>query len=333
MDGRTLMEIMQSPNFAMWGPAEQAFNTTQEKAKADLATTLGLEQRNQAMHPLEMAGKDAVTRLNNSTAAMNEDVLRRRIPAEDERKAALQASIAKMDDTSRAQMKAQVVRNMQLAAMMEKNGGMLPQGFNLSPEEMQIFQPKNLKNIIAHGQAFLEMDPEEISKRRRAAEAEKLAKIRGQVQMDVKGTPSAGGNTKPPAPAPGSNEAIVADLAKFKEARQALQRLKIWYPQMTPEQKQQWLPVIASLKKQAENEPLLPGQGKVDPVATANDPKGGVAAKPAIDLGGAPGAVANRPQRQQPAVNPKDITPENIAFTAKELGISEEEVKKRLGIK
>jgi len=304
-----------------------------QKQEADLATTLGLEQRNQAMHPAELAGKQAVTRLNNSTAAMNEDVLSRRIPAEDERKAALQASIAKMDDTSRAQMKAQVVRNMQLAAMMEKNGGMLPQGFNLSPEEMQIFQPKNLKNIIAHGQAFLEMDPEEISKRWAAAAAEKLAKIRGQGQMDVKGTPSAGGNTKPPAPAPGSNEAIVADLAKFKEARQALQRLKIWYPQMTPEQKQQWLPVIASLKKQAENEPLLPGQGKVDPVATANDPKGGVAAKPAIDLGGAPGAVANRPQRQQPAVNPKDITPENIAFTAKELGISEEEVKKRLGIK
>jgi hypothetical protein len=184
---------MQSPNFAMWGPAEQAFNTTQEKAKADLATTLGLEQRNQEMHPLEKESKRQAARMSGGQADIYADTLARRIPAEDERKAALQASIAKMDDTSRAQMKAQVVRNMQLAAMMEKNGGMLPQGFNLSPEEMQIFQPKNLKNIIAHGQAFLEMDPEEISKRRRAAEAEKLAKIRGQVQMDVKGTPSAGG--------------------------------------------------------------------------------------------------------------------------------------------
>lgn len=333
MDGRTLMEIMQSPNFSMWGPAEQAFKTGQQKQQADLATTLGLEQRNQAMHPAELAGKEAVTRLNNSTAAMNEDVLSRRIPAKDERKAALQASIATMDDTSRAQMKAQVVRNMQLAAMMEKNGGQLPQGFNLSPEEMQIFTPKNLKNIIAHGQAFMEMDPEWIAERKKAQEAQALAKVRTDGQVAVKTTAGAGGSTKPPAPAPGSNEAIIADLQKFKEARQALQRLKIWYPQMTPEQKQQWLPVIASLKKQAENEPLLPGQGKLDPVATANDPKGGVAAKPAIDLGGAPAAVANRPQRQQPTVNPKDITPENIAFTAKELGISEEEVKKRLGIK
>ena len=333
MDGRTLMDIMQSPNFAMWGPAEQAFNTTQEKAKADLATTLGLEQRNQAMHPVELAGKQAVTRLNNSTAAMNEDALASNIPAAQRQKQRLQESLSKMDDVTRTQLKARVIHNLQLANAMKKNKGQLPEGFSLSPEEAPYFTPDKLDAHIAYGQAFMEMDPEEISKRQSAAAAERLAKIRGQVQMDVKATPGAGGNTKPPAPAPGSNEAIVADLAKFKEARQALQRLKIWYPQMTPEQKQQWLPVIASLKKQAENEPLLPGQGKVDPVATANDPKGGVAAKPAIDLGGAPGAVANRPQRQQPAVNPKDITPENIAFTAKELGISEEEVKKRLGIK
>ena len=162
-----------------------------QKQEADLATTLGLEQRNQAMHPAELAGKQAVTRLNNSTAAMNEDGLRRKIPAEDERKAALQASIAKMDDTSRAQMKAQVVRNMQLAAMMEKNGGQLPQGFNLSPEEMQIFQPKNLKNIIAHGQAFLEMDPDWLAERKKAEEARRLEGIKAQGRVELKTTPTA----------------------------------------------------------------------------------------------------------------------------------------------
>mgnify|MGYP000644461700 FL=1 len=162
-----------------------------QKQEADLATTLGLEQRNQAMHPAELAGKQAVTRLNNSTAAMNEDGLRRKIPAEDERKAALQASIAKMDDTSRAQMKAQVVRNMQLAAMMEKNGGQLPQGFNLSPEEMQIFTPKNLKNIIAHGQAFLEMDPDWLAERKKAEEARRLEGIKAQGRVELKTTPTA----------------------------------------------------------------------------------------------------------------------------------------------
>ena len=333
MDARSLQELWQGPSPFLAQMGKSAFDLAQQKQQADLATTLGLEQRNQAMHPLEMESKRQAARMSGGQADIYADTLARKIPVEDERKAALQKSIAGMDDTSRAQMKAQVVRNMQLAAMMEKNGGQLPQGFNLSPEEMQIFTPKNLKNIIAHGQAFLEMDPDWLAERKKAEEARRLEGIKAQGRVELKTTPGAGGNTKPPAPAPGSNEAIVADLSKFKEARQALQRLKIWYPQMTPEQKQQWLPVIASLKKQAENEPLLPGQGKVDPVATANDPKGGVAAKPAIDLGGAPGAVANRPQRQQPAVNPKDITPENIAFTAKELGISEEEVKKRLGIK
>lgn len=333
MDARSLQELWQGPSPFLAQMGKGAFDLAQEKQQADLATTLGLEQRNQAMHPAELAGKQAGTRLNNSTAAMNEDVLASNIPIAQRQKQRLQESLSKMDDVTRTQLKARVIHNLQLANAMKKNKGQLPEGFSLSPEEAPYFTPDKLDAHIAYGQAFMEMDPEEISKRQRAAEAEKLAEIRGQVQMDVKGTPSAGGSPKPPAPAPGSNEAIVADLSKFKEARQALQRLKIWYPQMTPEQKQQWLPVIASLKKQAENEPLLPGQGKVDPVATANNPNGGIAAKPAIDLGGAPAAVTNRPQRQQPTVNPKDITPENIAFTAKELGISEEEVKKRLGIK
>ena len=191
MDARSLQELWQGPSPFLAQMGKGAFDLAQQKQEADLATTLGLEQRNQAMHPAELAGKQAVTRLNNSTAAMNEDGLRRRIPAEDERKAALQASIAKMDDTSRAQMKAQVVRNMQLAAMMEKNGGQLPQGFNLSPEEMQIFTPKNLKNIIAHGQAFLEMDPDWLAERKKAEEARRLEGIKAQGRVELKTTPTA----------------------------------------------------------------------------------------------------------------------------------------------
>jgi len=80
---------------------------------------------------------------------------------------------------------------MQLAAMMEKNGGMLPQGFNLSPEEMQIFQPKNLKNIIAHGQAFLEMDPDWLAERKKAEEARRLEGIKAQGRVELKTTPTA----------------------------------------------------------------------------------------------------------------------------------------------
>ena len=266
-----------------------------QKQEADLATTLGLEQRNQAMHPAELAGKQAVTRLNNSTAAMNEDGLRRRIPAEDERKAALQASIAKMDDTSRAQMKAQVVRNMQLAAMMEKNGGMLPQGFNLSPEEMQIFTPKNLKNIIAHGQAFLEMDPEEISKRQRAAEAEKLAKIRGQVQMDVKGTPSAGGGGGS-APKPAKNpQELMTEYTRLANAAKPGSEEQKHYLALAGAEWQK-LQLLAILKAQA------PQGGQVDRVATANDPADGVVGRPMP-------ATSPMPTGNNPAVAPSQGSP------------------------
>ena len=232
-----------------------------QKQEADLATTLGLEQRNQAMHPVELAGKQAVTRLNNSTAAMNEDVLRRKIPVEDERKAALQASIAKMDDTSRAQMKAQVVRNMQLAAMMKKNKGQLPEGFSLSPEEAPYFTPDKLDAHIAHGQAFLEMDPEWIAQRQKAKEAEKLAGINAQGRIDLKATPSAGGGGSTPKP-PKSPRELLALYTYM--ANQAVPD--------SPEQKQllamaeaEWqkIQMEAILKAQAG------GGGNIDPVATA----------------------------------------------------------------
>lgn len=202
MDGQTLQQLFAGSNPFLAQMGEKAFNLDQEKRQADLATTLGMEQRNQAMHPLEMESKRQAARMSGGQADIYADQLARKIPVEEERKAALQASIAKMDSTSRAQMKEQVVRNMQLAAMMEKNGGQLPQGFNLSPEEMQIFTPKNLKNIIAHGQAFMEMDPDWIAQRKKAQEAERLAQVRGQVQMDVKGTPSAGGGKNNPTMAP-----------------------------------------------------------------------------------------------------------------------------------
>ena len=202
MDARSLQELWQGPSPFLAQMGKGAFDLAQEKQQADLATTLGLEQRNQAMHPAELAGKEAVTRLNNSTAAMNEDVLASNIPAAQRQKQRLQESLSKMDDVTRAQLKARVIHNLQLANAMKKNKGQLPEGFSLSPEEAPYFTPDKLDAHIAYGQAFMEMDPEEISKRQRAAEAERLAKIRGQVQMDVKATPGVGGGKNNPTMAP-----------------------------------------------------------------------------------------------------------------------------------
>jgi len=294
MDGRTLMDIMQSPNFAMWGPAEQAFNTTQEKAKADLATTLGLEQRNQEMHPLEKESKRQAARMSGGQADIYADTLARKIPAEDERKAALQASIAKMDDTSRAQMKAQVVRNMQLAAMMKKNKGQLPEGFSLSPEEAPYFTPDKLDAHIAHGQAFLEMDPEEISKRQRAAEALKLEGVKAQGRVDLKATP-APGKGDIPATVPQTYGEVLAAMSKLKEARQKLAYLKSALGGMSKELQMQLIPTYTAIKAQADAEANARLAGQVDIAAST---KGKVPVTPPVNLGDAPGAVTNRPARQ-----------------------------------
>lgn len=300
----------------------KGLETQQQKSEADLATTLGLEQRNQAMHPAELAGKEAVTRLNNSTAAMNEDVLASNIPAAQRQKQRLQESLSKMDDVTRTQLKARVIHNLQLANAMKKNKGQLPEGFSLSPEEAPYFTPDKLDAHIAYGQAFMEMDPDWLAERKKAEEAERLAQIRGQVQMDVKGTPSAGGGNTAPTM---DNAGIVAQLNKLKEARQKLAALKTILPQLTEEQQAQWQGPYLALKKQAEEELRARTAGDVDIPAVT---KGKVLITPAVNLGNAPSAVASRPERQAPQVSQADIE-----FTAKKHGISVEEVKKRLGIK
>jgi len=202
MDGQTLQQLFAGSNPFLAQMGEKAFNQVQQKEQANLASIMGAEQRAQAMHPLEMTARETTNRLNASTAGLNEYALKTKPDADTARKSAMQEMLNKMDDATRGQFKQQVTRNMQIAAMAKANGGRLPEGMQMSPEELQMFRPENLDKIIKHGQTFLEFDPEEIGKRQRAAEAERLAKIRGQVQMDVKGTPSAGGGKNNPTMAP-----------------------------------------------------------------------------------------------------------------------------------
>jgi len=177
--------------------------------------------------------------------------------------------------------------------MMEKNGGQLPQGFNLSPEEMQIFQPKNLKNIIAHGQAFMEMDPEWLAARKKAQEAERLAQVRGQVQMDVKGTPSAGGGS---APKPAKNpQELMTEYTRLANAAKPGSEEQKHYLALAGAEWQK-LQLLAILKAQA------PQGGKVDPVATANDPAGEVVGRPMP-------AAGPMPTGNNPAVVPSQGSP------------------------
>ena len=324
MDGNTLQQLFSGSNPFLAQMGEAAFNQAQQKEKANLASIMGQEQRAQAMHPLEMQSKEVNNRLNASSAGLNEYSLQSKVDPQQAKKAAMQKMLGEMDDTTRGQFKQQVTRNMQIAAMAKANGGALPPGIQMSPEEIQMFSPGNLDKIIQHGQTFLEFDPEEIAKRQRAKEAEALAKVRGQVQMDVKGTPSAGGGGS--AAPTMDNQGIIAQMSKLKEARQKLAYLKTVLPQLTEEQQAQWQGAYNGLKKQAEEELRARTAGDVDIPATT---KGKVAVTPGVNLGDAPSAVTTRPARQAPA----QVSQADLEFTAKKHGISVEEVKKRLGIK
>ena len=218
MDGQTLQQLFSGSNPFLAQMGEKAFNLDQQKRQADLASIMGQEQRAQQMLPLEMAAKETTNRLNASTAGLNEYSLKSKPDAETAKKTAMQEMLAKMDETNKAQFKAQVTRNMQIAAMAKANKGMLPEGLQLSPEEVKIFDPKNLDAIIKHGQTFLEFDPEEISKRQRAAEALKLAQTRIDGQIAVKETPTPGKGGGAPATVPQTYAEIIAGMQKLKKS-------------------------------------------------------------------------------------------------------------------
>jgi hypothetical protein len=328
MDGRTLMEIMQSPNFSMWGPAEQAFNTTQEKAKADLATTLGLEQRNAAMHPLEMRSKEASAKLNETTAGLNQYALDTKLPKEKQLELNMKKFFKESDEMTQEQTRMQVQRMMQIAQMAKSNGGALPPGIQLSPEEIQQYAPNNLDKLIKYGETFFASDPTEIAARQRAAEALKLEGAKAQGRIDLKSIASPGKGDGP-TNVPQTYGEVLAAMSKLKEARQKLAYLKSALGGMSKELQMQLIPTYTAIKAQADAEANARLAGQVDIAATT---RGKVPVTPPVNLGEAPSAVTGRPARQQATQTPQP-TQADLEFTAKKYNMTVEQVKKQLGIK
>jgi len=198
MDGQTLQQLFSGSNPFLAQMGEKAFNLDQQKRQADLATTLGMEQRNQAMHPLEMASKQAATKLNESTAGLNQYALDTKLPKDKALEQVMQKFHKETDDVSREQTKAQITRMMQIAAMAKANKGALPEGLNLKPEEIQQYAPANLDKLIQYGETFLRYDPTEIAARQRAAEQRQLEELRAQGRLDLKSLAAPGKEGGPP---------------------------------------------------------------------------------------------------------------------------------------
>jgi hypothetical protein len=118
----------------------------------------------------------------------------------------------------------------------------------------------------------MEMDPEWIAQRKKAQEAERLAQVRGQVRMDVKGTPSAGGGGSTPKQAKSPRELMTEYTLLANRAEPGSAEQKKFVALADAE----WQKVQQEIILKA-----LAGQGgKVDPVGTANNPAGGVVGRP-----------------------------------------------------
>lgn len=68
MDMQGLSQLFQSPNWSLWGQGQDAFNTEQEKARADLASVLQQTDEKRQMLPLRMDTERSIAGLNNASA-------------------------------------------------------------------------------------------------------------------------------------------------------------------------------------------------------------------------------------------------------------------------
>ena len=287
MDGNTLQKLFSGPNPFLAQMGEQAFNQDQAKALADMRALQGREQRAQAMHPLEMLNQQATTRLNDSTARINEDKIAA-TPAPNVRlEQAMQKFHAESDDLTREQARADIIQRMQRAAAIKANKGAIPAWMQISPEDMKYYSGPGLDQTIALGEAFMKYDPKELGKRWDDERAQVLKQtIPGKAAGAAKDNPS---NKM-------DNASVTSVLTKMKKASEKLAHLKVVLPQMTEEQQQQWRGTYLALKQQAEAESTL--NAKVGDPDIGAVTKGSVPVVPGVNLGDAPGATTNRPARQ-----------------------------------
>ena len=214
MDGRTLMEIMQSPNFSMWGPAQQAFDLGQQKNQADLASVVGAEKRATELQPVAIKEKEANIRQSDAAAGYStamkkqlEDQLGvlQKIPMSDR----VTSHIAKMRSELSGERLKQADSEMEsllgAASTAAKNGGTLPLGYTLqNPAHAEYFKtPKGFTLASQIARAYFENKPKEMyavsNDARDTARAESVARIGANASVTAANSRGTGGKVlKPP---------------------------------------------------------------------------------------------------------------------------------------
>lgn len=327
MQGNTLMEIMQSPNWSMWGPSTQAFNLEQQKQKASLDEVQGREKRAVEMQPYEIQHRRALTEQSRQQARTQQikSDLEESIPLADRSKVYFSDLRKKMNDNDLSildnNMKA-LQHFVSKASSGQLGLGDLAELKKYPGMEKFVTSPQGIKAGQAALEAYARSQVDYIKsmdiEKERGKRAVEVANINQAGQTERKGMGQPSGDV--------SIATINAQLTKMKKASEKLAHLKVMLPQLNaidPEAAQAFAPTYAALKQQAEEELRAKTAGQVDVGATSG---GSVKVTPSINLGES--VVAPRAPAQQ-----KQYTQADLEYTAKKHNISVEEVKKKLGIK
>lgn len=260
MDAAGLQNLFSQGNPFLAQMGEQAWNQDQQKAQQALLAAQGQEQRAQAMHPLEMAHKQATTGYNQALTQQLTDKKAGELPANEKMILAMSEYRKKMSDAQAAEEDTKMQRRMQYAEMAAKNGGVLPLEYlnQLDANERGHFaNPKAVATTQQLAKAWYDTHPKTIeAKRKQDADLERARIMAGPGY--ARAAASGGGSKGKP---PGSPSALMTHYTM--KANEEVEGSSEWTKYMALAQNE-WQKLQA-LKTQAAEAGLT---GKMDIPAT-----------------------------------------------------------------
>ena len=173
MDARSLQELWQGPSPFLAQMGKGAFDLTQQKQQADLASVLGVEQRAAQSHPLEQLVKQANIRQSDAAAAystsmknkLDDDLaILKQIPVEDRVNAHITKMKGELSESQLKQTDAEMETLLGAAAAAAKNRGTLPLGYTLqNPKHAEYFKtPQGSALAMQIAKSYFMQKPKEM---------------------------------------------------------------------------------------------------------------------------------------------------------------------------
>ncbi len=199
MDARSLQELWQGPSPFLAQMGKGAFDLTQQKQQADLASVLGVEQRAAQSYPLEQLVKQANIRQSDAAAAystsmknkLDDDLaILKQIPVEDRVNAHITKMKSELSESQLKQTDAEMETLLGAAAAAAKNRGTLPLGYTLqNPKHAEYFKtPQGSALAMQIAKSYFMQKPKEMyaasNDQRQAASAANVAGINARVASE-----------------------------------------------------------------------------------------------------------------------------------------------------